>query len=42
MIGGYIMNVGSCMMLPRKYGTMVRAPREVMKLFSFIKKENEL
>jgi hypothetical protein len=42
MIGGYIMNVGSCMMLPRKYGTMVRAPREVMKLVSFIKKENEL
>jgi hypothetical protein len=28
MIGGYIMNDGICMMLPNKYGTMIRVPRE--------------
>jgi ribonuclease HI len=42
MIGGYIMNDGSCMMLPQKNGTMVRVPREVKKSVSFKKKENEL
>jgi hypothetical protein len=42
MIGGYIMNDGSCMMLPHKNGTMVRVPREVRKSVSFRKKENEL
>jgi hypothetical protein len=38
MIGGYIMNDGSCMMFPHKNGTMVRVPREVRKLVSFRKK----
>jgi hypothetical protein len=42
MIGGYIMNDGSCMMLPNKDGMMVRVPREVRKPLSFKKKENEL
>jgi hypothetical protein len=39
MIGGYIMNDGSCMMFPHKDGTMVRVPREVRKHVSFRKKE---
>jgi hypothetical protein len=42
LIGGYIMNDGSCMMLPNKDGTMVRVPREPRKPFSFKKKDNEL
>jgi hypothetical protein len=42
MIGGYIMNDGSCMMLPNKDGTMMRVPREPRKPFSFKKKYNEL
>jgi hypothetical protein len=42
MIGGYIMNYGSCMMLPGKEGTMIKVPREPRKPFSFKKKDNEL
>jgi hypothetical protein len=42
LIGGYIMNDGSCMMFPNKYGTMIRVPREPRKPFSFKKKDNEL
>jgi hypothetical protein len=34
IIGGYIMNDGSCMMFPNKNGAMVRVPREVRKPFS--------
>jgi len=30
------------MMLPNKYGTMVRAPREIRKPFYFKRKGNEL
>jgi hypothetical protein len=41
MIGGYIMNDGSCIMLLNKYGTMVIVPREVRKPFSLRRKENE-
>jgi len=37
MIGGYIMNDGSCMMLQNKDGTMMRLPREPKKPFSFKK-----
>jgi hypothetical protein len=42
LIGGYIMNDGSCMMFPNKYGTMVRVPRENRNPISFKKKENEV
>jgi ribonuclease HI len=42
MIGGYIMNDGSCMMLPGKEGVMIKVPREPRKPFSFKKKDNEL
>jgi hypothetical protein len=28
MIGGYIMNNGSCMMLPKKYGMLIKVPWE--------------
>jgi ribonuclease HI len=42
MIRGYIMNDGSCMMLPNKYGTMLKVPHEPRNPFSFKKKENEL
>jgi hypothetical protein len=42
LIGGYIMNDGSCMMLPNKYGTMIRVPREHRNPISFKKKENEV
>jgi hypothetical protein len=42
MISGYIMNDGSCMMLPRKEGEMINVPREPRKPFSFKKKDNEL
>ena len=42
MIGGYIMNDRSCMMLPGKEGAMIKLPREPIKPFSFKKKDNEL
>jgi hypothetical protein len=42
MIGGYIMNVGSCMMFPGKEGAMIKVPREPRKPFSFKKKDNDL
>jgi hypothetical protein len=42
MIDGYIMNDGSCMMLPDKDGSMIKVPREPRRLFSFKKKDNEL
>jgi hypothetical protein len=42
MIGGYIMNDGSCMMFPDKYGAMIKVPREPRRSFSFKKKDNEL
>jgi hypothetical protein len=41
MIGGYIMNEESCMMLQNKEGTMMRVPCEPRKPFSFKKKDNE-
>ena len=40
LIGGYIMNDGSCMMLPNKDGTMIKVPRERRNTISFKKKEN--
>jgi ribonuclease HI len=42
MIDGYIMNDGSCMMLPGKEGAMIKVPREPIKNFSFKKNDNEL
>jgi ribonuclease HI len=42
MIGGYIMNDGSCMMLPDKGGAVIKVPREPRRPFSFKKKDNEL
>ena len=42
LIRGYIMKDGSCMMLPNKYGTMIRVPRENINLTSFKKKENKV
>jgi hypothetical protein len=42
MINEYIMNDGSCMMLPRKEGVMIKVLREPKKTFSFKKKYNEL
>jgi len=36
------MNDGSCMMLPNKYGTMIRVPQEHRKPVSFKKKEIEM
>jgi ribonuclease HI len=42
IIKGYIMNDGSCMMLPRKEGVMIKVPREPRKLFPFKKKDNDL
>jgi hypothetical protein len=42
MIGGYIMNDGSCMMLPNKDGTMIKVPREQRNPTSFKKKETEM
>jgi hypothetical protein len=41
MIGGYIMNDGSCMMLPDKYGTMIKVPHEPRRPFSLKKKDNK-
>jgi hypothetical protein len=40
LIGGYIMNDGSCMMLPNKYGTMVRVLQGNTNPISFKNKEN--
>jgi hypothetical protein len=42
MIGRYIMNDESCMMLPGKEGAMIKVPREPRKPFSFKNKDNEL
>jgi hypothetical protein len=42
MIGGYIMNYESCMMIPGKEGVMIKVPCEPRKPFSFKKKEIEL
>jgi hypothetical protein len=42
MIRGYIMNDGSCMMLPGKEGEMIKVHREPRKPYSFKKKDNEL
>jgi hypothetical protein len=42
LIGGYIMNDESCMMLPNKDGTMLRVPREPRKPLSFKKNDHEL
>jgi hypothetical protein len=42
MIGGYIMNDGSYVILPGKEGEMFKVPREPMKPFSFKNKDNEL
>jgi hypothetical protein len=42
MIKGYIMNDGSCMMLPDKEGATINVPREPRKSFSFKRKDNEL
>jgi len=38
MIGGYIINDGSCMMLLGKEGEMIKVPREPTKPFSFRKR----
>jgi hypothetical protein len=38
MFGGYIMDDGSCIMLPKKDGTMMRVPHEPKKPFPFKKK----
>jgi ribonuclease HI len=42
MIKGYIMNDGSCMMLPDKYEEMIKVSHESRSSFSFKKKDNEL
>jgi hypothetical protein len=42
MIVGYIMNDGSYMMFPKKYGTMVRVPQEARNTKSFRNKKNEV
>jgi hypothetical protein len=42
MIGGYIMNDGRCMMMPKKEGAMIKVPHESRKPFSFKMKDNEL
>jgi hypothetical protein len=39
MIGGYIMNDGSCMMFPNKDGNLIKVPREQRNLISFEKRE---
>jgi len=41
MIGGHIMNNGSCMMPLGKEGAMIKVPREPRKPLSFKKKDNE-
>jgi hypothetical protein len=42
MIDGYIMNNGSCMMLPGKEEVIIKVPCEPRKPFSFKKKDNKL
>jgi hypothetical protein len=42
IISGYIMNDGSCMILPCKEGVMIKVPHEPRKPFSFKNKDNEL
>jgi hypothetical protein len=42
ILDGYLMNDGSCIMLPGKEGVMTKVPREPRNPFSFKKKENEL
>jgi hypothetical protein len=42
MIGGYIMNDGSCMMIPDKEGAMIKVPHEPINPFSFKNKDNKL
>jgi hypothetical protein len=42
MMGGYIMNDGSCMILLGKERVMIKVPHEPRKPFSFKKKDNEL
>jgi hypothetical protein len=42
LIEGYIMSDRSCMMLPNKYGTMIRVILEDINPISFKKKENEV
>jgi len=42
LIGDYIMNDGSCMMLSNKYEAMIRVPQEPRKPFYFKKNDNEL
>jgi hypothetical protein len=42
MIGGYIMNDGSCMMLPDKDGAMTKVHREPKRSFSLKTNDNEL
>jgi hypothetical protein len=42
MIRGYIMNDGSCMMLPDKGRAMIKVPRVPMRPFSLKKKDTEL
>jgi hypothetical protein len=42
MIGGYIMNDESCMMLPDKYGVMIKVPHEHRSSFYFKNKNNEM
>ena len=42
MIGGYIMDDISCIMLSGKEGEMIKVPHEPRKPFSFKKKDNEL
>jgi hypothetical protein len=37
MIGGYIINDGSFMMLPDKYGTIIKVPHEPRRSFSYKK-----
>jgi len=42
MIGRYITNDGSCMMLPSKDGTLIKVPKKQRRLESFQKKENKM
>ena len=42
MIGGYVMNDGSCIMLSDKDRAMIKVPHEPRRPFSFKKKDNKL
>jgi hypothetical protein len=42
MIGGYMINVVSCMMFLEKERAMINVPREHKRQFSFKNKDNEL